>query len=123
MNKILVVGNLGRDPEMRYTPDGQAVTTFSVADSRRYTTAAGEKKESTEWFSVTAWGKQADLCNEYLRKGRQVLVEGRLKVRNYQGRDGQRQFVNEISLTGVTFLGHAVGQDDLAEEPVTVPSA
>jgi len=123
MNKIIVVGNLGRDPEMRYTPEGQSVTTFSVADSRRYTTAAGEKKQATEWFSVTCWGKQAELCNQYLEKGRQVLIEGRLKVRSYQDRDGQRRFVNEIHLTDVTFLGGKVGESEPAEEPETVARA
>jgi single-strand DNA-binding protein len=123
MNKIIVVGNLGRDPEMRYMTTGEPVTTFSIADSRRYTTAAGEKKQVTEWFNVTAWGPKGELCNQYLEKGKQVLVEGRLKVRSYEGRDGQRRFVNEIVLTDVTFLGSKAGESEPAEDPAEVDTA
>ena len=113
MNKIIVIGNLGRDPEMRYTPGGQSVTSFSVASNRRYTTGAGEQREETEWFNVNAWGKLAELCNQYLTKGRQVYVEGRLHSRSYEARDGQLRFVNEINLTDVQFLGGAgaAGED------------
>ena len=107
MNKIIVIGNLGRDPEMRYTPNGQSVTSFSVASNRRYTTASGEQREETEWFNVSAFGKVGELCNQYLAKGRQVYVEGRLRSRTFQGRDGQTRFVNEITLTDVQFLGQA----------------
>ena len=117
MNKIIVIGNLGRDPEMRYTPSGQSVTSFSVASSRRYTTASGEQREETEWFNVNAWGRLAELCNQYLTKGQQVYVEGRLRSRSFEGRDGQMRFVNEINLTDVQFLrggaasGAGVGED------------
>ncbi len=110
MNKIIVIGNLGRDPEMRYTPSGQSVTSFSVASNRKYTTAAGEQREETEWFNVNAWGRLAELCNQYLTKGRQVYVEGRLRSRTYESRDGQTRFVNEIDLTDVQFLSRAAGQ-------------
>ncbi len=109
MNKIIVIGNLGRDPEMRYTPSGQSVTSFSIASNRRYTTASGEQREETEWFNVNAWGRMAELCNQYLTKGRQVYVEGRLHSRTYEGRDGQMRFVNEINLTDVQFLGGGAG--------------
>lgn len=105
MNKIIVIGHLGRDPEMRYTPNGQSVTSFSVASSRRYTTSSGERREETEWFNVSAWGRLGELCNQYLTKGRQVYVEGRLHSRSYEGRDGQLRFVNEIVLNDVQFLG------------------
>ncbi len=105
MNKIIVIGHLGRDPEMRYTPSGQSVTSFSVASSHRYTTSAGERREETEWFNVSAFGKLAELCNQYLTKGRQVYVEGRFRSRSYQGNDGQMRHVNEINLTDVQFLG------------------
>ena len=104
MNKIIVIGNLGRDPEMRYTPNGQSVTSFSVASNRKYTNAAGEQREETEWFNVSAWGRHAELCNQYLTKGQQVYVEGRLHSRTYETRDGQTRFVNEINLTDVQFL-------------------
>ncbi len=110
MNKIIVIGNLGRDPEMRYTPNGQAVTSFSVASNRKYTTSTGDKREETEWFNVSAWGKLGELCNQWLTKGRQVYVEGRLSSRTYEGRDGQTRFVNEINLTEVQFLGGAQGE-------------
>ena len=109
MNKIIVIGNLGRDPEMRYTPNGQSVTSFSVASNRTYTTATGERREETEWFNVSAWGKLGELCNQYLTKGRQVYVEGRLSSRSYQGQDGQMRFVNEINLTDVQCLGRPGG--------------
>ena len=111
MNKIIVIGNLGKDPEMRYLPSGQSVTSFSVASNRRYTTNAGEQREETEWFNVSAWGRLAELCNQFLTRGRQVYVEGRLHSRSYEGRDGQMRFVNEISLTDVQFLGRGGDQE------------
>ncbi len=112
MNKIIVIGHLGRDPEMRYTPNGQAVTSFSVASSRRYTTSAGEQREETEWFNVSAWGKLGETCNQYLAKGRQVYVEGRLSSRTYEARDGQTRVALDISLTDVQFLGGRGGDGD-----------
>ena len=89
---------------MRYTPNGQSVTSFSIASNRKYTTAAGEQREETEWFNVSAWGRHAELCNQYLTKGQQVYVEARLHSRTYETRDGQTRFVNEINLTAVQFL-------------------
>ena len=107
MNKMMVIGNLGRDPEMRYTPGGQAVTSFSVATNYRYTTAEGEAREETEWFNISVWGRQAESCNQYLAKGRKVFVEGRLKSRTYETRDGETRFVNEINATDVRFIDTA----------------
>jgi single-strand DNA-binding protein len=107
MNKILVIGNLGRDPEMRYTPSGRAVTSFSVATNRRYTTADGESREETEWFTVSVWGRQAETCNQYLAKGKKVYVEGRLSSRTYETRDGQTRFSMEIFANDVRFLDTA----------------
>ena len=92
---------------MRYTPNGQSVTSFRIASSRRYTTSSGERRDETEWFTATAWGKLGETCNQYLTKGRQVYLEGRLRSRSYEGRDGQMRFVNEINLTDVHFLGRA----------------
>ena len=114
MNKIIVIGNLGRDPEMRYTASGQSVTSFSVASNRKYTTAAGESREETEWFNVSAWGKLGETCNQFLTKGQQVYVEGRLSSRTYQARDGQPRFSNDITLTDVQFLNRpqAMGSGD-----------
>ena len=105
MNKIIVIGNVGRDPEMRYTASGQGVTSFSVASNRRYRTAAGEQREETEWFNVSAWGRLAEVCNQYLTRGQQVYVEGRLRSRSYQGNDGQTRFSNDITLTEMQMLG------------------
>ena len=104
LNKMIVIGNLGGDPEMRYTPSGQAVTNFNVATNYKYTTADGESREETEWFRVSAWGRLAETCNQYLAKGRKVYVEGRLRSRTYETRDGQTRFANEITATDVRFL-------------------
>ncbi|MBU0494193.1 MAG: single-stranded DNA-binding protein [Chloroflexi bacterium] len=110
--KIIVVGNLGRDPEMRYTPTGQAVTTLNVATNRRWADRDGNMQEETVWFRVSVWGKQAESCNQYLAKGRAVLVEGRLKPdpatggpRVYQRQDGTWGASYEISALSVRFMG------------------
>ena len=105
MNKIIVIGNVGRDPEMRYTPSGQSVTSFSVASNRRYRSAEGEQREETEWFNVSAFGRLSEICNQYLTRGRQVYVEGRLRGRSYADRDGQPRYSLEITASEVQFLG------------------
>ena len=112
MNKIIIIGNLGRDPEMRYSPSGQPMTSFTVASNRRYTTAAGEQREETEWFNCTAFGRLADTCNQYLARGRQVYVEGRLRSRQYERRDGTPGFSLEVNVTEVQFLGRRDEQPD-----------
>ncbi len=104
INKMILVGNLGGDPEMRFTPNGKAVTSFNVATNRRYTTAEGDKKEETEWFTVVAWGKLAEQCNQFLSKGRLVYVEGRIRLRTWEGQDGQKRSRNEVSAERVSFL-------------------
>jgi single-strand DNA-binding protein len=104
MNKMIIIGNLGRDPEMRYTPSGQAVTNFTVATNYKYTTADGEAREETEWFRISVWGRQAETCNQYLSKGRKVYVEGRLRSRSFETQDGQTRFQNEINATDVRFI-------------------
>lgn len=98
---IIIVGNLGRDPEMRYTPSGQAVTSFSVASSRNYTGNNGQKVEETIWFRVSAWGKQAETCNTYLRKGSKVLVEGRLQAD--PATHGPKVFTRQDGTTGASY--------------------
>jgi len=107
LNKIILIGNVGSDPEMRYTPSGKAVTSFSMATNRKYTTSAGESREETEWFRVSVWGKQGESCNQFLSKGRQVYVEGRLHSRSWEGQDGQARFSLEVSADRVLFLGKA----------------
>ena len=99
--KITIVGNLGRDPEMRYTPSGQAVTSFAVATNRSYTGSDGNRVKETTWFRVSAWGKQAENCNNYLRKGSKVLVEGRIVPDTTTG--GPRVFTRQDGTTGASF--------------------
>ena len=105
MNKIIVIGNVGRDPEMRYTPNGQAVTSFSVASNRRYRGGDGEQREETEWFNVSAFGRLSEICNQYLTRGQQVYIEGRLRGRSYSDRDGQPRYSLEVMLTEMQMLG------------------
>ena len=104
MHKILVIGNVGSDPEMRYTPNGSAVTSFSVATNRRYTTSAGEQKEETEWFKVSAWNKLAETCNQYVVKGMKVYVEGRVSSSAWTDKEGQSRSSLEINCSDVQFL-------------------
>ena len=116
LNKCMVIGNLGRDPEMRYTPNGDAVTEFSVASSRQYTTADGERREETEWFNVVTWGRLAETCSQYLSKGRQVYVEGRLETRSWDCDAGgcshtKKHYKTELRAFEVKFLGR---RDDQA---------
>jgi single-strand DNA-binding protein len=96
LNKCMIIGNLGRDPEMRYTPSGQAVTQFTVAVNRNYKDAQGERQEETEWFRVVAWGQQAEFSAEYLRKGAKVYIEGRIQTRQWEGQDGQKRYTTEL---------------------------
>ncbi len=107
LNKVTMIGNVGTDPEMRYTPSGSAVTDFRLAVSRRFSTRDGNQEEETEWFTVTAWERLADTVNQYVTKGMKVYVEGRLKSRSYQGNDGQMRFSNEINAQTVLFLDRA----------------
>lgn len=96
LNRCMIIGNLGRDPEMRYTPSGQAVTQFTVAVNRNYKDAQGERQEETEWFRVVAWGQQAEFSAEYLRKGAKVFIEGRIQTRQWEGQDGQKRYTTEL---------------------------
>lgn len=104
LNKMLAIGNLGTDPEMRYTAGGVPVTSFRLATGRTYTTSDGERREETEWFTVVAWRQLAEQVNQYLTKGRRVFVEGRIQLRTWQGQDGQNRFANEIVADRVMFL-------------------
>ncbi|RLC62133.1 MAG: single-stranded DNA-binding protein [Chloroflexi bacterium] len=113
-HKIVLVGYLGRDPEMRYTPSGQPVTHFSVATNRRWTDQEGQQHDETTWWRVTAWGRQAEVCNQYLQKGRLVLVEGRIRPdpatggpRLWTGNDGVVRASFEVTAQAVKFLGRA----------------
>lgn len=105
VNKVILLGRLGADPEIRFTPGGQAVANFRMATSETWTDKNQQRQERTEWHRVVVWGKLAELCGEYLKKGRQVYVEGRLQTREWQDRDGQRRFTTEIVANQVVFLG------------------
>jgi len=107
VNKVILIGNLGRDPETRYTPNGKAVTRFSLATSSRWVNADGEKQEATDWHNVVVWGKQGEACGQYLQKGRQVYVEGSLRYREYDDQQGNKRHVTEIIAQKVRFLGSA----------------
>jgi single-strand DNA-binding protein len=107
LNKVMIIGNVGTDPEMRYTANGSAVTTFRIACNRNYSTPDGERREETEWFNVVTWNKLAETCSQFLQKGRRAYVEGRLQTRSWEGQDGQRRFRTEVVATTVLFLDRA----------------
>jgi len=96
LNKVLLIGRLGRDPEMRYTPSGKPVTTFSIATSRSWNTADGDKHSETEWFNIVAWGSLAEICKQFLTKNRLVYIEGRLQTRHWEDNDGNKRTSTEI---------------------------
>ena len=104
LNKVMIIGNVGTDPEMRFTPNGNPVTSFRIATSRSYTTASGERKQETEWFDVVTWNRLAETCNQFLAKGRRAYVEGRLRTRTWESADGQRRSRIEIVANRVLFL-------------------
>jgi single-strand DNA-binding protein len=108
LNKVMIIGNLGADPEMRYTANGSAVTTFRVAVSRSFA-GDGERREETEWFRVVAWNKLAELVQAHLTKGRKVYIEGRLSTRSWDGPDGQKHYMTEVVANQVLFLDRPQG--------------
>jgi single-strand DNA-binding protein len=112
LNKVMLIGNVGRDPEMRYLQSGEPVTTFSLATNRRWTGGDGQRREETEWHNVVAWGKLAEQCNEFLSKGRTVYVEGRLQTRSWDDQaTGQKRFRTEIVANQMQMLDSARGRD------------
>ncbi|MBI4789932.1 MAG: single-stranded DNA-binding protein [Chloroflexi bacterium] len=128
LNKVQIIGNLGRDPEMRYTPNGKPVTSFTVAVSRSWLKPEGDRVEKTEWFNVVAWERLAEICNQYLVKGSAVYVEGRLETRSWEAENGQKHFRTEIIANEVIILdkrGRAaeedLGEATLVESPSDEP--
>ncbi len=119
----MIIGNVGTDPEMRYSPNGNPVTTFRMATSRNYTTAGGERRQETEWFSVVTWNQLAEQVSQYLTKGRRAYVEGRLHSRQYAGPDGQQRFQNEIVANKVLFLDRQPVEGPAGEEGAAEPAA
>ena len=128
LNRVFLIGNLTRDPELRYLPSGQAVTTFTVAVNRSYTAGTGERKEETSFIRVVVWARRAEVCNEYLKKGSPVFVEGRFQSRNWEAQDGTKRSSIEVVANNVQFLGRgsreagtgagAVETIQLPEEPL-----
>lgn len=118
LNKVMLIGNVGSDPEMRFTPNGNPVTSFRMATNRVYTTPEGEKRQETDWFSIVTWNKLAEQCNQFLTKGKLVYVEGRLHNRSWEGTDGQKHYRTEVIANRVTFLDRqaAAASEDKAEE-------
>lgn len=117
LNKVMIIGNVGRDPEMRYTPDGKAQAKFSVAVSRVWTNQEGERKEETEWFNVVAWDKLAEICGNYITKGQKVYVEGRLQTRTWEGQDGQKHKSVDLVARDVVFMSSRTKTSGTEEEP------
>jgi single-strand DNA-binding protein len=105
VNKVILVGRLGADPDMRYTPSGQGVCELRVATSESWNDKNGQRQERTEWHRVVVWGKRAEICSKYLSKGRQVYIEGRIQTRNYDDKEGNKRYITEVIANDVQFLG------------------
>jgi single-strand DNA-binding protein len=105
LNKAMLIGNLGKDPELRFTPSGRAVARFPVATSEQWTDANGQRQDRTEWHNIVVWGKQAESCGQYLSKGRQVFIEGSIRSRQYDDKEGQKRYITEVIAQRVQFLG------------------
>ena len=110
VNKVILIGNLGKDPEVRATTTGQRVANFSLATSRSWTGQDGQRQEKTEWHSIVVWGKLAEICEKYLQKGKQVYIEGRIETRSWQDKEGQTKYKTEIICEQMTMLGRAGGE-------------
>jgi single-strand DNA-binding protein len=112
VNKVILIGNLGKDPELRYTPNGQPVASFSLATTERWNDKNNQKQEKTEWHNIVVWGKLAELTNQYLKKGRSAYIEGRITTRSWDDRDGNKKYRTEIVATQIQFLGGNQGGGD-----------
>ena len=116
LNKVMIIGNLGRDPEMRYTPSGRPVTTFSVATNRTWTSSDGEAHTETEWFNVVAWSKLAEICNQYLSKGQQVYIDGRLHTREWEDSNNIKRTSVEIVANEMIMLNERRAESETTTE-------
>ncbi|MCD6213500.1 MAG: single-stranded DNA-binding protein [Candidatus Desulfofervidus sp.] len=118
INKVILIGHLGADPELRYTPNGTPVANFRVATTERWINKQGERMESTEWHRIVAWGKLGEFCGQYLNKGKQIYIEGRLRTRSWEDRDGKKQWTTEIIAQRLQLLGKP---EKPSEEEAPVP--
>lgn len=116
VNKVILVGHLGADPTMRYTQGGTAVCNFNLATTERFTNKNGEREERTEWHRVVTWARLAEICNEYLKKGKQIYIEGRLQTRSWEDQSGNKRYTTEVVANNMVMLGRA------GDAPVDVPS-
>jgi single-strand DNA-binding protein len=111
VNKVILVGNLGKDPELRYTASGTAVANFSLATTEKYKDRDGNSQEKTEWHNIVVWRQLAEICGKYLTKGKQIYIEGKLQTRSYDDRDGNKRYITEIVVDQMQMLGRAGGDD------------
>jgi single-strand DNA-binding protein len=123
VNKVLLIGNLGKDPELRYTPGGQPVASFPIATTERWADKSGQRQERTEWHNIVVWGKLAELCNQYLKKGRSAYVEGRITTRSWDDRDGNKKYKTEIVATQIQFLSGGTPDNDSSMPQESSPSS
>src|SRR4030042_4867041 len=129
VNKVILVGHLGADPEVRYTPSGRAVANFSLATTERFTNKEGEKEERTEWDKIVGWARLGEICGEYLTKGSQVYIEGRIQTRSWEDRDGNKRYTTEIVAQAMQMLGGSkkggvvasAEESHPSEEPISIP--
>jgi single-strand DNA-binding protein len=118
LNKVMLIGHLGRDPEMRYTPAGRPVTTFTVATNRTWNTSDGERHSETDWFNIVTWGNLAEICKQHLIKGQQVYIEGRLQTRRWEDKEGSKHTTTEVVASEMIMLGDRRGTNsELSEDP------
>ncbi len=120
VNKVILIGNLGKDPELRYAPSGSAVANFSLATSEQWKDQEGNPQERTSWHNIVVWGKLAEIAAEYLKKGRKVYVEGRIQYRDYEGKDGNKRYVTEVVVNDLVMLG---SRQDGGEKEEPAPGA
>jgi single-strand DNA-binding protein len=129
VNKVILIGNLGADPEVKYTPSGIAVANFNIATTEQWTDKSGEKQERTDWHRIVAWGRTGEVCGEYLHKGKQVYVEGRLQTRSWEDKEGIKRYTTEVNAFVVKMLGPSGKEGRIesrneqfpTEEPINVP--
>jgi len=116
MNKAIIIGNLGKDPELRYTASGTAVCNFSMATTDRFKNKQGEQQESTEWHNIVAWGNLADICGKYLKKGSKAMVEGKLQTRSWDDKDGNKKYTTEINISNLEMLDSKPRQESADQD-------
>lgn len=121
VNKAILVGNLGKDPELRYTPSGTAVCTFSIATSERFKNKQGEQQDRTEWHNIVVWAGLAEICGKYLTKGKQVYIEGRIQNRSYDDRDGNKRYITEIVANEMQMLSRTGDQNSSGSDRPPMP--